>query len=495
MLAFLLPLVVCAGCHGAGPDAPDCAPPEIEGCRVDRTTGDRACTLEHDGVERSYRLVLPETAGCASTPLVFDVHGLTSNPAQQEWISGFDDLARSEGFVVAMPEGSGEIRSWNAGTCCGVAAVQEVDDVGFLDAIRERLEASMTIDPRRVYVTGLSNGGYLTHRLACERADVYAAVAPVAGVLGVSECASTRPVPLLQFHGTDDQLVPYGGEGMGGGLSAPATIAWWVGRNDCDPTPTVTFDEGDVTCERFAGCAGGADVELCTVQGGGHTWPGGPDLLVPALGRTTMDIDATQTIWAFFLAHPVPEPTADWTPRTGPEVDEPAPTDTCGIEEPAASAPRNDLRLVLPDDENAPPAATGGDPSGRWVIEAADLFLPPIAIEEVVTADSRVEAAGRLELDEDGRFALVLDLDGRVVTTSYGVLRLRRRARTTGEWQVSGTELTLSPDCGELGGLPGQSTGNADFSRIDEDHARIAWLLSSGLIGDVTFVANLSRLE
>lgn len=479
-------LGACAVRQNEGESRAACPEPVIEGCAVDRSRGDLSCTLEHDGAPRTYRVVVPETGACAPTPLVFDLHGLTSNPVQQAWISGLDERARTAGFVAVHPQGSGEVASWNAGTCCGAAAMNDVDDVGFLDAIRERLGAALAIDPRRVYATGLSNGGYLSHRLACERAEVYAAIAPVAGVLGVPRCDAARPVPVLQFHGTSDQLVPYLGGGLGGGLSAPATMQWWAARNACGATPVVGRQQGDVVCERWEGCAGGADVELCTVTGGGHSWPGGPDLILPALGPTTQDIDASEVIWEFFAAHPLPEALEDWTPAVGPDVPLGAPVDEeCAVEPVEASS--LEARLVLPEEAQAP-APSGGDPAGAWTITSAELYLPPIATREVVRDESRVLAAGRVALGEDGRFAIALDLQGEIVTSSYGVLHLSRHVRATGTFTAEGGRLAFSADCGGT-----ELPAVAELSRLDETHARVGWLVSSGLIGDVRLVVVLEE--
>jgi len=481
----------CGGAEERGGSEVACPAPAIEGCVPDGSTGDLGCTLEHDGVVRSYRVVVPDAATCSDgSPLVFDLHGLTSNPVQEEWISGLGARGREDGFVVVQPAGIGEVPSWNAGTCCGTSARDGVDDVGFLDAVRARVGAALAIDARRVYATGLSNGGYLSHRLACERADVYAAIAPVAGVLGVPRCDSTRPVPVLQFHGTDDQLVPYHGGGMGGGLSAPGTMAFWAARNGCEPTPVVTLESGDVTCARWQGCARGADVELCTVAGGGHTWPGGPDLILPALGRTTDDVDATAALWEFFTAHPLPAATSgdDWTPGIGPEVPEEAPSgegcDVGGLGPPAA---RHAARLVMPGAEG-PEAVTGGDAAGDWTISSASLYLPPIAASQVLADQSEVLVAGRAALGEDGRFALLLDVTGEIATASYGTLHLVRHVRATGTWQTDGGALQLTADCGAL-----EVPVHTELSRIDDAHARLGWLLSSGLIGDVRLVVTLER--
>jgi polyhydroxybutyrate depolymerase len=147
----------------------------------------------------------------------------------------------------------------------------------------------------------MSNGGVLAHRLACELSDRIAAIAPVAGVLGVPDCAPARPVSVLQFHGTLDTLVPFAGN-----ASFPAvapTLAAWAARNGCDEHGVEILRQGDSRCTSWPGCDDGAEVVLCVVDGGGHTWPGGQPL--PALGHTTSAISATDLAWSFFERHPM----------------------------------------------------------------------------------------------------------------------------------------------------------------------------------------------
>lgn len=459
----------------------ECPLPRIEGCAPDASRGDLRCTIDHGGAERAYRVVVPDDGTCAARALVFDLHGLTSNPVQQDWITGIDEQARARGFVSVRPAGGGVVTGWNAGTCCGQAAQQGVDDVGFLDAVRARVAAGVAIDPRRVYATGLSNGGYLSHRLACERADVYAAVAPVAGVLGVTECASSRPVPVLHVHGTADLLVPYDGGGLGGGPSARATAAFWAARNACDEAPTVTFEHGAATCERWSGCAGGADVELCTIGGGGHSWPGGPDLILPMLGETSQDLDATARILDFFDAHPMPEAAVpEWSPSAGPEVPPHVPdANDCDV---GALAESGDLEvhLVMPGEAERPAATGSSDPSGTWTLSAAELYLPPIATTQVDRGASSVRASGAATLLPDGSYALSLEVTGEIATSSYGTLHLARVVHATGTRAPDGT---LTPDCG-----PREPT---EIVRVDEESARLSWLVSNGLIGEIWIVAEL----
>lgn len=287
-------------------DQPD-APPAAASCSgLGHPETDRTLTLEHDGRERTYHVHVPPSYDpTAPTPLVLNFHGYTSNANQQELLSGAHDAADAAGFIVVHPEGIGARQSWNAGgVCCGTAAAEQVDDVGFVDAMLDALAAELCVDPARVYSTGMSNGGFLSHRLACELSDRIAAIAPVAGVIAVTECEPERPVPVLHFHGTLDTVVPYDGHEQNNFPSVAETMSAWAERNGCDAEPTETLAEGMTRCETWSGCDAGAEVVLCTTEGAGHTWPGG--FPVPSLGHTTNDISATDAAWEFFTRHPHP---------------------------------------------------------------------------------------------------------------------------------------------------------------------------------------------
>jgi polyhydroxybutyrate depolymerase len=257
-------------------------------------------TVNWEGLRRPYRLHRPPGPAGAPRPLVLNLHGLGSDAQQQEALSGIAALADREGFLVAEPEGTGREQSWNAGLCCGQALRRGVDDVGYIGAVLDDVASQESVDPARIFVTGFSNGGFLAHRLACEMSDRIAAIAPVAGVLGV-DCAPKRPVSVLQFHGTADPLVPYGGGGPG---FPPVSdvMAGWAHRDGCGSTRETTFQAGDVTCEKFQGCPAGVGVELCRVDRGGHTWPSAAS--EGEIGRTTTGISATERMWQFFQAHP-----------------------------------------------------------------------------------------------------------------------------------------------------------------------------------------------
>jgi len=299
-----------SGAGGAGGGAP--APFTCNG--KEGQAGSHLFTLTSSNLIRTSLLHVP--AGYdpgQGAMLVLNFHGFSSDAPQQALLSGMSAESDARGFLVAYPYGL--VSSWNAGQCCGQAWVDAVDDVQFVRDLIDRIAEDYCIDPRRIYATGMSNGGFLSHRLGCELADRIAAIAPVAGVLGLDPagCAPPRPVPVLHFHGTEDMLVPYGGgmpfvEWTTGGtldfLSVDATMAAWRGINGCAEPSTVTYQSGDSTCVRWAACDGDSEVIRCVAEGAGHTWPGG--LPVPPMGPTTEDMSATEMMLDFFEAHPLP---------------------------------------------------------------------------------------------------------------------------------------------------------------------------------------------
>jgi polyhydroxybutyrate depolymerase len=269
-------------------------------------------TLLAGGVSRRYFLYLPSTWHRGRpAPLVLVFHGGGGRASGIAPHTGFSRLAEREGFVVAYPQGLNG--RWNDGR--GYAATY--DDVGFVRALLDTLGRELSVDPRRVYATGISNGAMFAYRLACDLPGVFAAVAPVAGAMPADlapACAHTQPVSVLAFQGTADPLMPYFGGGVarrrGRVLSAERSIAFWATTSGC--AAPVTTDEPDrvtdgtrVRRTAYGTCREGRAVELYTIEGGGHTWPGGPPV-GGSVGRVTREIDATPVIWAFFAGHPKP---------------------------------------------------------------------------------------------------------------------------------------------------------------------------------------------
>lgn len=258
--------------------------------------GDYVGEVESDGDMRAYRLHVP--VGYDSTlptPLVFNFHGLGGSAEAEERLSGMSAKADEAGFIVVYPEGEmlGNYQGWQVGP--GPRGQREVQFVRDLIA---HLQAELNIDPDRIYATGISNGGGMVNRLGCDLSDSIAAIAPVAGAnLFTEVCDPVRPMPVVAFHGTADQVVPY--EGKEPNLPPiPEWAATWAGRNGCAPDATSTFDDGPVSALTWDNCDDNATVTLYTIEGGGHTWPGG--------SRTPGDFDATEVMWAFFEAHPMP---------------------------------------------------------------------------------------------------------------------------------------------------------------------------------------------
>jgi polyhydroxybutyrate depolymerase len=277
-------------------------------------SGSSLLSLTSGGVLRTAIVHVPKSYDPAKpTMLVLNFHGFSSDAPQEALLTKMSDAADARGFLVVYPYGL--FASWNAGQCCGDAWTNSVDDVGFVRDLVTRLEADYCVDARRVYAAGMSNGGFISHRLGCALSDVFAAIAPVAGALGIpaADCQPKRPVPVMHFHGTGDPLVPYYG-GMpltkwasGGMLDFPSvnqTLAVWRALDGCGDAYDVSYQKGDATCLRWSQCNGGAEVIRCTIDGGGHTWPGGMD--VPFLGKTSHDLDATNAMLDFFDAHPMP---------------------------------------------------------------------------------------------------------------------------------------------------------------------------------------------
>ena len=244
-------------------------------------------TINVGGRDRIYRLHKPVGVP-ASARLVLVLHGGFGSAEQAERSYGWDQLADSEKFVVAYPDGVDRAWNVNGGGCCGRPARENVDDVGFISAAVADVAKNVSINASHVYATGMSNGGMMSYTLACDT-TLFAAIGPVSGTQ-VDPCRSPHPASVVAIHGTADPLIPYGGgPGRGfahiNGPAVPDLNAFWRNVDRCQ-APAVTTT-GSVTTST-AGCADNRSVVLITVDGGRHHWP---------------DF-ATAKLWQFFAAHP-----------------------------------------------------------------------------------------------------------------------------------------------------------------------------------------------
>lgn len=287
------------------------------GVRSGAQTDAGRLTIPHDGRQRSYVLRLPDPAPAAGrrVPLVLVLHGGGGDAANAEHMSGFTELARAEGFIVAYPNGSarrGRLLTWNAGHCCGYAMQEGVDDVGFLGALIDHLVRHYPVDPARIYVTGMSNGAMMTHRVGLELGGKVAAIAPVVGTVFGDERTEGPPVSALIINGMLDESVPYAGGPPGGRFSSawggmdtrPAReqAALWARRDGC--TSPSTSDRAGFIHVRYS-CRAGVGVEFYGVKDNGHAWPGG-ERGSRRGDPPSRSLDATRVIWEFFSRHPKP---------------------------------------------------------------------------------------------------------------------------------------------------------------------------------------------
>ncbi len=265
-------------------------------------------TIVSSGRKREYLLYVPRSYDrTRPTPLVISLHAAALGPAAQRETSQWNKAAEEHGFIAVYPSGTEDDgpRIWHAERGAGLGR-----DVRFIADLIDTLEADYNIDPARIYANGLSNGGGMAFVLSCTLSDRIAAVGMVAAAqtLPWSWCTDHRAVPMIAFHGTADRMVPYhGGRSTipraGPFPDVPAWTANWARRNRCDPNPVESVVAADVSRREYTGCADDAAVVLYTIQGGGHSWPGGKPLPEWMVGPTSREIDATGLMWAFFREH------------------------------------------------------------------------------------------------------------------------------------------------------------------------------------------------
>ncbi|MGZ4692203.1 MAG: alpha/beta hydrolase family esterase [Acidimicrobiales bacterium] len=298
------------------------------------TAGPHDLTLDVSGVQRQYRLFIPASAATGTPlPMTFNIHGLTSNIAEQVAVSGFETLADTEGFMVATPQGLGD--KWE------FPNQPSNKDLPFFKAMIDAVGAATCLDLARVYSAGISNGGIMSSILACQMGDQIAAVGLVSGIRQPTNCSTDRPMPVMVFWGKQDNVLPYygglgplltglGRGGTDGTVPPPPTappadlqgfppveqvVGEWAAHDGCraDPTVlTVGSADSDVEERVFTDCTPESSVRFFVVSDGGHTWPGSPVLkgvndpsspLHQMMATTTYEVDASAAIWAFFRGY------------------------------------------------------------------------------------------------------------------------------------------------------------------------------------------------
>ena len=303
------------------------------------TAGTETIDLAFAGDERPVRV--HGDLAAKGRPVVFVIHGGGGNIEGVVRESGMDALADEKGFLAVYPSGvpggaNGTNLTWNTGECCGAAKERNSDDPAYFSAVIDELARRYAIDETRVYATGISNGAMMSYRLACELSTRIAAVAPVSGVLN-APCEPAMPVAILHIHGTADRCATYRSGSCGGcfneflqslGVKVPQcsnqicvgaeeSVAQWAARNGCAASREVVYEKGATTCLKFQGCPSAGTVELCRIEGGGHTWAGGvhslkactddPNGRVCRLWEAIVgkipNFPASAEMWEFFARH------------------------------------------------------------------------------------------------------------------------------------------------------------------------------------------------
>lgn len=300
----------------------------LELSRAEPPPGDYTFKFKHDGRERSYIVHVPKDTLTNPWPVVLNFHGGGSSAAGQQAYSRMDETSDHEGFLAVYPNGSGlfgnRLLTWNAGTCCGYALNNKVDDVGFVQALIDDLEKHAAIDRARIYATGLSNGAMMAYRIAVKAPGLIAAIAPVAGAQIELPFRPKAPIPILHIHSVDDTRALYqGGLGPPYPLTSirvkhPAVeelLSRWAAYDDCPPEPGIeppihgSGGSASHTATRvtYGPCKDGIEVVLWKLTGAGHVWPGGAsdylDRMLGSqskiLGPPTDVIDANTQMWKF----------------------------------------------------------------------------------------------------------------------------------------------------------------------------------------------------
>ena len=283
---------------------------------VDKPSEQKTINITFDGVARNFIVYLPSGYNnSGKMPLIFAIHGGSGTPEGMINIANFKTIADRDKVVLVYPEGVQ--KNWNDGRPTAPNQLG-INDVGFFNQMCDYMINNYSVDEKKIYATGISNGGFMSTRLGCELSNRIAAIAVNAATIEATtiapNCKPNRPVPALYIHGTTDPLVPFlGGQITAGGtaggtiLSHFQSIDKWVTINGCNTTPTITdlpdiANDGTTIKQRvYSGGANGSEVVSYVVLNGGHTWPQGYQYLNEAIiGKTSQDMNACEVIWTFF---------------------------------------------------------------------------------------------------------------------------------------------------------------------------------------------------
>jgi len=305
--AFTLLAVACkGGDSGAAPNATGAQDANAAACSpaLGHDAGETTETLTSGGIERQYILrVPPGYDGSQPAPLVFAFHGYATSARFTADSTGLAAATDERGWITVFPDGTGTPQRWNV-----YDSAAGVDDTRFVRDLLAHLEASLCINPARVYAAGHSNGGGMALRFACDLPHLVAAIAPI----GATYIPCQADVPMIAFHGAKDPIVPYeGGLSPIGGITFPPVhraASAWARALGCDGLPTISRAAAEVELSTYKRCTDGdGEALLYTVLNGGHTWPGAAvDIPVDIVGVTTHSISANELMLDFFEAHPMP---------------------------------------------------------------------------------------------------------------------------------------------------------------------------------------------
>ena len=320
LTATLIVALVAAGCSSASSHATNLPAPSTTASTIGTTTATTTtpprCNRPHapgqftqsfsfQGAPRTYQLYVPRVyTGTQNVPVVFNFHGYGSNAVQQMVYGNFKPEADRDDFLIVAPDGQDPAaRHFNLTNEPGLQ-----NDVLMVGSLLDHIEATLCVDTRRVYSTGMSDGGAMTSVLACVAFNRFAAFAAVAVIVNRSGCGGKHPIAISAYSGTADPIVPFNGGKVnccGGAAvgSAPGAMAAWAAHNHCKPAYHDERLGTEVRKRTWSGCDAGSATVFYIIDGGGHTWPG--SIPIAALGKTTQQLDASATIWKFFQAHPL----------------------------------------------------------------------------------------------------------------------------------------------------------------------------------------------